>query len=520
MVARSSPRRATAARRRAPRWSGGAHEGAEGVRVAAAGAAGGIRSAVDRERTTLAFQAFVVAALPSVSAAIALSAGGEPRIALARACMVGLPLAVGFYALRQQPSERFGRVLVIAGAAWFVTTLAESDDELVYTVGRLAGWLVEVLLVYLICASRAGDSRRGRIACSSRRCSRWSRSSTPRRHMLTADFEVPSPFTSCVEGCAGNAFFAFQAEPAITDAVLKPVGVLLVFVVMAGVIVRVALRSASATPLTRRMLVPVLASVAREAILGVAIVVRQIDPKAQVLEVAAWLLALAVPAIAVAFLIGMRWRLLAGSALQRLAECVRAAPHGPTLRDAFARAFNDPTIEILFPAAAAGEWMDCNGRPATLPPPNTGRYLSEALNRGSEIAVIVHDEGMRARPELVEAGIAMAGVVLDNQRLAVEAEASLREVRRSRARIAASAVKERRRLERDLHDGALSGWSRSGSNWSWPRSWCGRTPRRARRGCTSSSTSSTRRSTTCDRSRMACIRRCSRTADWSTRCAR
>ena len=183
--------------------------------------------------------------------------------------------------------------------------------------------------------------------------------------MLAAGFEVPSPFTSCVEDCPGNVFFAFQDEPAIHDAFLKPVGALSVFVIMAWVIVRVWRRAASATPLTRRMLVPVLAvSMAREASLGVAIVARQIDPTAPVIEVAAWLLALAVPAIAVAFLIGiLRWRLFAGSALQQLAEYVRTAPDGATLRDAFARAFDDPSIEFAYPAATPGRWMDAVDSP-------------------------------------------------------------------------------------------------------------------------------------------------------------
>jgi signal transduction histidine kinase len=421
-----------------------------------AAATGGIRGTADRERMTSAMQAFIVVALPAISAAIALYAGRSPPVALARALMVGLPLAVGLYALRQHPNERFGRVLVIAGAAWFVTTLAESEGELVYTLGRLAGWLVEVLLVYLILSFPTGHlparADRRLVAAMFAVVAIFY---VPRL-VLAADFEVPSPFTSCIEHCAGNALFAFQDEPAIHDAVLKPVGVLLVFAVMAGVIVRLWRRSASATPLTRRMLVPVLAvSVGREAILGVAIVARQFNPTAPVIEVAAWLLALAVPAIAVAFLIGiLRWRLFAGSALQRLAECLRTAPNGSTLRDAFARAFNDPSIAIAYPAAARNSWMDARGESLTLPDASTGRYVSEVRNHGSVVAVIVHDEGLRARPELVEAGIALAGIVLDNQRLVAEAESSLREVQQSRARIAATAAQERRRLERDLHDGA------------------------------------------------------------------
>ena len=167
----------------------------------------------------------------------------------------------------------------------------------------------------------------------------------------------------------------------------------------------------------------------------------------------AWLLAIAVPAIAIAFLVGLlRWRLFAGAALQRVAERLRAMPDVPTLRRAFAEAFDDPTVEIVFPAHGAEDrWMDCWGRPVAVP---GGRAVSEVRERGTVVAAIVHDEGLRARPELVAACVSMAGVVLENQRLAAEAEASLRELRLSRARLASGAERERRRIERDLHDGA------------------------------------------------------------------
>jgi signal transduction histidine kinase len=411
---------------------------------------------LERARMPLVAVALVVVALPCITAVIALSADREPLVALARALMVGLPLAVGVYALHQRPSERFGGVLVVAGCAWFVTTLAESDDATLYTVGRVAGWLTEVLLVYLILSFPTGrlPGRIDRLLVAAMLA--VAAVFFLPRLLLVPDFELPSPYTSCLEDCPGNVLFPGGQEAAIHEAVLKPAGVVLLFAVMAAVIVRLWWRTATATPLTRRMLVPVLAvSLAREAILGVAIVAREVDPTAFVLEVAAWMLALAVPAIALAFLAGLlRWKLFAGAALQQLAECVRTAPDARTLRDAFAHAYNDPSIEILFPSGARGGWIDSRGELATLPAPDSGRCVSEVRNNGSVIAALVHDDGLRARPELVEAGTALAGVVLDNQRLIVEAEASLRQVRRSRARIAASAVAERRRLERDLHDGA------------------------------------------------------------------
>jgi signal transduction histidine kinase len=126
--------------------------------------------------------------------------------------------------------------------------------------------------------------------------------------------------------------------------------------------------------------------------------------------------------------------------------------HAVTLQRALAEAFGDPSLEVVFPYD--GVWVDSRGRPLTLPAAGSGRSVSRVRDNGRTVAAIVHDEALHARPELVQAGVAMAGVVLDNQRLAAEAAASLDEVRRSRARIVASAERERRRIERDLHDGA------------------------------------------------------------------
>jgi signal transduction histidine kinase len=399
------------------------------------------------------------AAATAAAAAIALmGAASEPGlVALARALMVGVPIAVGLYAWSRQPDERFGLVLVAAGAGWFLTTLAESRDEAVYTAGRLAGWLMEALIVYVILCFPAGRlTDRADRAIAGAMAGVAAVFYLPQL-VVAEDFSVPSPFTSCVEGCPGNAVFALDREPAFVDAIMRPLGAVLVLAVMSAVVVRLARRMRSTTPLSRRMLAPVfLVSMARAGVLGVAVVVRELDAQGRLLEATSWLLALAVPAIALAFLAGLlRWRLFAERALQRLAECLRGLPDALTLRTAFAEAFGDPTIEIVFPEpGATGRWMDCWGRPVTLPGPTAGRAISEVHRGGEVIAAIVHDEGLAARPELVRAGVSMAAVVLENQRLAAEAEATMRELQLSRARIAAGAEQERRRIERDLHDGA------------------------------------------------------------------
>jgi signal transduction histidine kinase len=71
-----------------------------------------------------------------------------------------------------------------------------------------------------------------------------------------------------------------------------------------------------------------------------------------------------------------------------------------------------------------------------------------------EIAALVHDPALLDEPALVESVRATAALVLENERLAAEVRSQLAEVRASRGRIVAAADAERRRIERNLHDGA------------------------------------------------------------------
>ena len=419
------------------------------------------RVAAGREPHRIALAGLAVAGVAAtVGAALLAYAGAESQpglSAFARALMVAVPMAVGAYAWHIGPDRRFGLVLIVAGAGWAVTTLAEADASLTYTAGRAAGWVVEVLVVYLVLSFPSGrlPDRVDRVLAGAMAAVV---AVFYGLQLVVADhFSVPSPYTSCVRDCPANALFMLEREPAFVDAVMRPLGAVLVLGVMAGVVLHLYQQTRGSTPLTRRMLAPVVAiAMLRAAALGIAIVGRELEPTAWPVELAAWLLAIAVPAIALAFLVGLlRWRLFAGAALQHVAECLRLLPDALTLRRRFAEAFDDPTVEIVFPESGAeGRWMDCRGQPAPAPRSGGGRAVSEVRERGTVVAAIVHDAGLRARPELIEAGVAMAAVVLENQRLAAEAEASLRELQLSRARLATGAERERRRIERDLHDGA------------------------------------------------------------------
>ena len=69
-------------------------------------------------------------------------------------------------------------------------------------------------------------------------------------------------------------------------------------------------------------------------------------------------------------------------------------------------------------------------------------------------AVLIHHEELRHEPDLVKVTVTAAGLALEHSRLQAEVQVQLEQVRASRARIVQAGDAERRRLERDLHDGA------------------------------------------------------------------
>jgi signal transduction histidine kinase len=123
-----------------------------------------------------------------------------------------------------------------------------------------------------------------------------------------------------------------------------------------------------------------------------------------------------------------------------------------SLRERLARALGDPTLDVVY-RLDDGRYVDAGGRPVELPE-GPDRAITLVTVQGAEIAALVHDPALLDEPALVASVRATAGLVLENERLAAEVRAQLAEVRASRVRLVAATDAERRRLERNLHDGA------------------------------------------------------------------
>ena len=120
------------------------------------------------------------------------------------------------------------------------------------------------------------------------------------------------------------------------------------------------------------------------------------------------------------------------------------------VRDALARAIGDPSLELALWLPEQNGWVDEAGNEFALPdrPDRAVTFV------GNDLAAMVHDPVFLDQPALLESVGSAARLALENERLHAELRAQLAEIRESRARIVRAGDEERRRLERDLHDGA------------------------------------------------------------------
>src|SRR5829696_9203834 len=100
--------------------------------------------------------ALVALAAAGAAVGIAGAAGDAALGASARGLIVGVPIAVGLSVSARSQNGRFGLLLAVLGAVLLVATLGELHDDLAYSIGRIAGWVAELLLIYLLLSFPTG----------------------------------------------------------------------------------------------------------------------------------------------------------------------------------------------------------------------------------------------------------------------------------------------------------------------------------------------------------------------------
>lgn len=145
--------------------------------------------------------------------------------------------------------------------------------------------------------------------------------------------------------------------------------------------------------------------------------------------------------------IDRRFRRRRYDALRQVHEFL-ADPGRGTVDGLLRSALEDPSLEVAYRVEDEEVWVDAEGA-SVVPSPET--LLVE--RQGRPVARVQYD-GTLVEPGLADAVVAAATSELENAMLRARITRQLAEVRESRSRIAAAHVSERRRLERNLHDGA------------------------------------------------------------------
>ena len=244
----------------------------------------------------------------------------------------------------------------------------------------------------------------------------------------------------------GNFLLMFPDHSEVAG-VLQDLARVVTAVACLAVAVAIGARWRSASRPQRRAMLPSLAGIV--CLLLFAAVNWMTDPA----PVLVWAAITSLAIVPAAFLAGLLRSRLARAGLAQLIRDLDTK-RGPELQAALARALGDPGLLVAYPVPGEGAYLDSNGSAIQLPAADTGTSVAPIEHHGRLVAVLVYDASLDDDPDLVEAVRSAATIAVENVRMQQETQARLAELRDSRSRIVAAGDAERRRIERNLHDGA------------------------------------------------------------------
>ncbi len=359
-------------------------------------------------------------------------------------------LVAGLIAWSRRPENRLGRLMVLTCFALLARQFRYSHDPLAFTVFFLVGELGYALYAHVALAYPSG-----------RVIDRFERLFVAVAYTVAIVF--PLAILLVYDGTRTLRYFDPLPRESlllvvergdVADALHKTyvvVGYGVLAVIFIGLVARRLLR---ATPRARRVLAPLLLAAAVAALWAVLQGILAFErPVPSITYDLFWWQIIALTALPIALLAGL---LRARLARVHVGELVVHLEQTPVdgIRDELAQALNDPSLELGLWLPEQEEYVDAAGRAFSVPEDGPTRAVTWIEHEGRPLAVLVHDPSLRDEPKLVEAVAAAARLALVNARLHAEVRAQLETVQESRARIVTAQDEERRRIERDLHDGA------------------------------------------------------------------
>jgi signal transduction histidine kinase len=355
---------------------------------------------------------------------------------------------VGLFAWYRRPDNSVGALMFATAFAWYFSMLASTEPDLLFSVGVWLENLYVAAAIHLLLAFPSG--RLG---------------TTIDRVLVAASyFSVTVLWTPVVlfgdpaalgcTACPENVFLIAD-ERSFAETWLDGMSVLGVVAPLA-VLARLVQRWRQASAPLRRTLTPVfIAGGALKAILAAALLIVLAGGSDEVTEAIFYSSLPALALVPFLFLAGLaRGRMLRGRGLGGLVRRLGGRLGRGELRAALADALDDPSVELAYWLPDSRLYVDADGRPVELPLAGSDRAVTDVERQGRRIAAIVHDPTLLEDPDRIREVGAAAALALENERLEAELRARVEVVRASRSRLVEVGLRQRRRLERDLHDGA------------------------------------------------------------------
>ena len=388
---------------------------------------------------------------PSAPTTYAATSGGTA--AADGAAGLGLIVA-GVLIWAHRPRGSVGPVAALLGVVWLAPDWVgwEAGPAMARSVAMLAPPLLPALLVHLVLAFPAGGfgTRRARVAVA---VAYAAAAVVSAARALSRD---PFLDLNCWSNCTDNVFLV-DSEPQLARLID---GFWLWLSVAAGVLLAAfaCRRLWSATRPGRATLWAVLVPVALAGLAESAYAVALLRDRAEDPEGAVFHALFLTRAIAFACLAGgVAWTVVRDrrtrTAISRLAADLGEAPEPGALKAALARSLADDALEVAYWIPGPQQYVDAGGRAVEVPAASE-RAATPIVRDGEPVALVIHDRALSGVRELEREIGAAARLAVDNERLRAEVLAQLEDLRSSRARIVDAGDSARRRIERDLHDGA------------------------------------------------------------------
>jgi len=355
----------------------------------------------------------------------------------------------GLLWLRLRPSSRVGAMLLLLAVWSTVQSFQGSSSSLAFSVGVLADPVMVITWVYLLITFPTVKLSRAGIAVLAALIATIAVAFVP-WFFFSANVAGATPLARCTAACPDN-FFLIADRPSLAMhfADVEALGRMIFSV---GCVALLSLRLLFATSPRRRVQQPIYVVAAFWAAAfgayGVAVELIVTDPR--VGDALGWFLTGMRLLIPLAFALSIiAARSFAGVALARMLSQLGRLPTAAALQRVTADALGDRELRLAFWSASGRSWIGVGGSAARPPTPGSGRAWREVrAEAGDARAALSYDEFLDEDPELLDAATSAV-------RLSLHARQLETELRQSHGlEKSALADDERRRIERDLHDGA------------------------------------------------------------------